>query len=280
MSGPSYSPENHYSVDGKEYTLGISNTCDIVLIREILTIAVQAEKKLGISESGSEFEEKLSKLPDYKIGKDGRIQEWFQDFAEPDPHHRHTSHLLGLYPFHQITPERTPELARAAEKSLKFRYENYEITSWGMAMYLGYMARMRNAVECENGIRTVFRELVKSSLIAVMGDETAMWQGTWELDGNTGMTSAMAELMIQSDGDDIYVLPALPSDWKTGRLTGMALHHARTVDVKWCEGKLSTLTIHPEKEGRAVIHLGKLSVETVLHAGEAVLLDGELHRLN
>ena len=277
MAGPSYSPENHYRVDGKEYTLALSNTCDILLIREILTIALKAAeilKKEGIlapvpgMASEEELKERLVRLPPYQISESGRIQEWFYDFEEPDVSHRHTSHLLGLYPFRQITAEKTPELAAAAEKSIRVRYAAYEMTSWGMAMYLGYEARLKQQKACWEGIRTVFRELVKPNLVSVMGDENAMWQGTWELDGNTGITASMTELMIQCDGDEIWVLPALPEEWASGKLTGISLHHARTVDLYWENCELTRLVIHPEKDGRIRIHGKNIETDVMLHAGE------------
>ena len=281
MAGPSYSPENHYQVDGKEYTLALSNTCDILLIREILTIALKALeilrksgawKEIPNTATEEELKARLLGLPPYKISESGRIQEWFYDYQEPDISHRHTSHLLGLYPFRQITPEKTPELAGAAEESIRVRYRDYEMTSWGMAMYLGYEARLKHQKACREGIRTVFRELVKPNLVSVMGEESAMWQGTWELDGNTGITASMTELLIQCDGDEIWVLPALPEEWNSGKLTGISLHHGRTADLYWKDGRLYKLILHSPKDGKVKIHANGKEMKVCLSAGSALVV--------
>lgn len=249
MTGPSYSPENMFSTGGKDYFLSLSSTCDVLLVREILEVYRKACRVMD--REGLLYEragEILKKLSPYKIGKYGQLQEWFYDFDEPIPNHRHTSHLLGLYPFRQIVPQEDTELARAAEVTLQRRYENFEITSWGMNMLLGYYARMEKSREAYQIICDTFRRLVKPNMASVMSDETSMWCGTWELDGNTGLTSAMAEMLVQSFEDKLILLPALPREWKNGEIRGLFIKGGHRVNLSWRDGIPLCLELLPRAD--------------------------------
>lgn len=270
MTGPSYSPENQFSVDGKNYFLALSNTCDVILVRELLEVYEKAVQELEGVTSGALLEkarEVKKKLPPYQIGKNGQVQEWFYDFEEPIPNHRHTSHLLGLYPFSQIQPEREAELAKAAEVSIARRYEDFEITSWGMNMLLGYYARLRKGEKAREIIRHTFQKLVRCNLASVMDDEKSMWRGTWELDGNTGLTAAMSEMFVQSSQDEILLLPALPSGWKEGYLLGISLKTGGKADIYWEKGRLKKAVIYPQISGSCKIRCGGSTMIRELEAG-------------
>lgn len=251
MTGPSYSPENQFAVDEKNYFLALSNTCDVILVREILDIYQKACRVLEmdtilLQKAG----EVLENLPPYQIGKKGQLQEWFYDFEEPIPNHRHTSHLLGVYPFQQIDPERDRDLTEGARQSIRLRHENFEITSWGMNMLLGYYARFGDAKEAANIINETFAKIVRPNMASVMDDEKSMWRGTWELDGNTGFTAAMSELFIQSRERGIFLLPALPPQWKCGYLKGIRVRNCGTADIYWEKGKLLKAVFYVETEGQ------------------------------
>ncbi len=275
MTGPSYSPENQFSVGGKNYFLALSNTCDVVLIRELLSVYLKARQELKMEENemSDQVKNTLNKLPPYKIGKKGQIQEWFYDFDEPIPNHRHTSHLLGLYPFSQICGDTTPELAEGARKSIQLRYENFELTSWGMNMLIGYYARLNDGAAAGEILSKIFRKLVKSNLASVMCDEESMWMGTWELDGNTGLTAAMTELLIQSGEKEIKILPALPAAWQEGHLCGVSVKNVGKADIYWKKGRLIKGVLKAGAKGACIIRYEDKCVKWEFQPGDILELN-------
>lgn len=270
MTGPSYSPENRFTMDGREYFLSLSPTCDCILIREILRIMEKCYEELGLKADA--FLEKIreirEKLPPFCIGKEGGIQEWFHDFEEAVPNHRHTSHLLGLYPFAQITPEKQPELASAARKSISRRLEDFEITSWGMNMMMGYYARLRDGEGAADIYHDTVKRLVKPNLTSVMSDEASMWGGTWELDGNTGMTASLAELFIQSQGEEIRLLPALPEIWSEGSLSGIGIRGGHRADISWKDGMPEQFVVYAGSDDTKQLCFADAKQTIRLKAGE------------
>lgn len=266
MTGPSYSPENMFRTNGKDYFLSLSNTCDVILVREILNIWQKAAELLqvGDKEQLRKVKEIQELLPPYQIGAKGQLQEWFYDFEEAIPNHRHTSHLLGLYPFGQIQPEAQPQLAKAAEQSIRLRCEEFEITSWGMNMLAGYYARLSNGEKALEVIKDTIKRLVKPNLASVMSDETSMWCGTWELDGNTGLTAVIAEMLVQSLEGEMRILPALPAEWKNGSLTGIALKGGHHADIFWEEGELAHLVIYPGRKEKLLLNYRGKTAEAML----------------
>lgn len=274
MTGPSYSPENMFSAEGKDYFLSLSTTCDVLLVREVLETYQKACHALKKEEPlYGRAKEILEKLPPYQIGRWGQIREWFYDFDEPIPNHRHTSHLLGLYPFRQIVPERDIELAKGAQVSIDRRYRDFEITSWGMNMLAGYYARLKKPAKAYGIILDTFRRLVKPNMASVMSDETSMWCGTWELDGNTGMTSAMAEMLVQSFGDEVILLPALPKEWKTGELTGLFIRGGHKVRLAWRDGRLTRFEVIPKTDALLKIRYGQEEKKVTCREGRKVLIE-------
>lgn len=275
MTGPSYSPENQFCNDGKNYFLSLSTTCDVVLVREILEIVKRASKEMEGADMAlmERIDHILPKLPPYQIGKKGQLQEWLEDFDEPIPNHRHTSHLLGLYPFHQIDGEADQDMMKAAQKTLELRYDNFEITSWGMAMFMGYYARMNDGEQAWGILNDTVKRLVKPNLASVMSDETSMWCGTWELDGNTGITAGIGEMLLQSFEDQVVVLPALPADWKHGHLKGSRIRGGHTADVEWENGKLISFQIMGACSDKKRVRYGDKQMEVQLQEGVWTILD-------
>lgn len=275
MTGPSYSPENMFTAEGKDYFLSLSDTCDVLLVREVLELYRQASDILGRRDPLYDRTEEISaKLPPYKIGKHGQLQEWFYDFEEPIPNHRHTSHLLGLYPFRQIVPERDKELARAVEVSIQRRLENFEITSWGMNMLLGYYARLGKGEDAYVILCETFQRIVKPNMASVMSDADSMWCGTWELDGNTGLTSAMAEFLVQSFGHEVILLPALPKAWKDGEVDGLVLKGGHRIHMSWRDGRPIRVEIMAKTDGKLRIRWENNVWEVSCKAGESIHLQG------
>lgn len=276
MSGPSYSPENRFAWEGKEYVLSLSATCDIVLIRELLQVMEKVRRLLGLEEDA--FDEQmrtvLAKLPPYQIGRQGQIQEWFYDFDEPDPGHRHTSHLLGLYPFRQIEKEKTPALAAGARKAIERRYESFEVTSWGYAMLIGYYARLQDGEAALRMLQDTVEKIVKPSMASVMSDEDSMWCATWELDGNTGLTAGIGEMLLQSSEETVWILPALPKAWEEGSLRGISLRGGHRADLCWKEGRLTELYVDCGSEEEKVFCYQGQQRKICLKTGERIRIDG------
>ena len=142
MTGPSISPENWFKLDGQEMVASMMPTCDLQLVREIFTSCIQASDILGVDKTFAEnLEAALTKLPPIQLRANGAIREWFEDYEEAHPNHRHTSHLLALYPFSQITLDKTPELAVAARKTIEARLnaDNWEDTEWSRANMICFL---------------------------------------------------------------------------------------------------------------------------------------------
>lgn len=280
MMGPSYSPENMYRVDGKDYYLALSNTCDIVLVREILRIYLEASEaaEKGDGKLLMRAKDILEKLPPFKIGEKGQLQEWYYDYEEAIPNHRHTSHLLGLYPFFQIDGENEEELANAIRKTIQMRYEGLEITSWCMNMLQGYYARLGDGEGALRILKDTFRYLVRDNMSSVMSpkdDETSIWGGNWELDGNTGLTAAIAEQLIQSNKKIVKILPAIPKEWKDGYVKGICIKGGHSADIFWTDGKLKKFVLTPGKNDIIKIRYGDKDKEIQIKAGKQVVLAGE-----
>lgn len=272
MTGPSYSPENMFSANGKDYFLSLSTTCDVLLVREILEVYQKAAALTGKGDADlvCRAEEIVKKLPGYQIGKYGQLMEWFEDFEEPIPNHRHTSHLLGVYPFCQIRPWEEPELAKAVKTSIVRRHDEFEITSWGMNMLVGYYGRLGMGNKAYEMIQEVFERIVKPNMASVMSDESSMWCGTWELDGNTGMTSAMAEMLVQSLEGELRLLPALPDAWSEGSLHGICVRGGHTLDMSWEQGRLTEAVLHCGSTGSLHVVYENQMTELSCEAGKSV----------
>ncbi len=270
MAGPSYSPENMFRYEGKAYFLSLSTTCDILLVREVLTDCLKAMAAAG--EEDQAFRERaqeiLSKLPPYRVGREGRLQEWYEDFEDAIPNHRHTSHLLGLYPYRQILPEEQPQLAAAAQKSMERRLEDFELTSWGMNMMMGYYARMFQGDKALEMLKIIFQRIVRNNMVSVMSSLDTMWHGTWELDGNTGLTSAMAEMLVQSFEEETILLPALPESWKDGEIRGIALRGGHHLDLVWRNGEPTEIRLLPGCEDEVKLRWKKREWRIACRPGE------------
>lgn len=273
MAGPSYSPENMFSANGKDYFLSLSTTCDILLIREILTIYPKASKAVGLENDPlvEEVKKVVSKLPPYKIGKHGQLMEWFDDFDEPIPNHRHTSHLLGVYPFRQIDPVKDKELAEAVKTSIIRRHDDFEITSWGMNMLIGYYARLGMGEDAYAMMRESLERIVKPNMAVVMSDETSMWCGTWELDGNTGFTSAMAEMLVQSYENEILLMPALPREWEHGTIKGLCVKGGHVINLIWNAGNSIRLELLAATDGELDLVYAGNREKMTFRKGETVV---------
>ena len=190
-----------------------------------------------------------AKLPPFQVGKHGQIQEWLEDYDEALPHHRHTTQLLGVFPYGQITPDETPALAAAAKVSIARREAapgGYEEGSWGRNLIMLYHARLGDADAAYASLNTLFR--VEGDRSLMVGTKLAP-RNAYEMDYNTGATAGIAEMLLQSHQGYLHLLPALPSAWPNGQVSGLCGRGGFVVDMVWEDGTLTAATVHARRDG-------------------------------
>lgn len=247
MTGPSTSPENSFRYKGDELSLSMMPTSDRLLVWETLTSCLEASKILNIDASfRKDMEKAIKLLPPYKIGKNGGLQEWFEDFDEAQPNHRHTTHLLGLYPFHQITPVQTPELAEAARRTMELRLaaKGWEDVEWSRANMICNYARLFDAENAYNSVVLLQRNFTRENLLTISPEGIAgAPYDIFIFDGNEAGGAGIAEMLVQSHEGYIVFLPALPKAWKDGSFKGLSVRGGANVDLQWKEGNVEKAKI-------------------------------------
>jgi alpha-L-fucosidase 2 len=280
VSGPACSPENAFLYRGGRYANDVGPTCDGVLIREVFDACIAASEMLGCdAEQRKAWQAARDRLPPFQVGRHGQLQEWLSDHEEALPHHRHTSHLLSVYPFHQINPDDTPALAEAARTSVERRTtprERWEDTGWARSMLMLYAARLRDGEAAHRHILDMQRKLTEHNLFVVHPPAAGAQGSVYELDGNTGLCACIAEMLVQSHRDEIHLLPAMPEAWPTGHVTGLRTRGGLSVDIEWRDGQLVEAVIRSRLGQPCKVRYGERNVCLDIAAGEVVCLDRNL----
>ncbi len=239
MTCPSISPENTYILpDGVTGCVGAGCTMDNEILRDLMEDYLKASAVLGRENARTERTwEILTGLPGIRTGAHGQIMEWREDYGEAEPGHRHISQLYALFPSNQITLDRTPELARAARRTLELRLANGGgHTGWSRAWIAGLYARLGDGDSALEHLE----ELWRSSTFPNLMDCHPLGDGrVFQIDGNLGATAAIAQMLVQSDEECVKLLPALPARWSEGRVTGLTCVGGVRLDVSWRDGRLT-----------------------------------------
>ena len=247
ITSPSTSPENIYRTpDGYEGRTAYGATADLAIIRECLTNARDAALEVGDNAFAERVDAVLPDLKEYQVGRSGALQEWYYDWADYDTRHRHQSHLIGVYPGHQIPAG--GELAQAAHKTLEIR--GFETTGWSCGWRVNLYARLGDGESAYKMYRRLLR-YVSPDLYE--GADARRGGGTYpnlmdahspfQIDGNFGGCAGVMEMLVQSTPEGVQALPALPSAWPSGEIKGVRTRTGQTLDLKWKDGKVTYLKL-------------------------------------
>lgn len=262
IPSPSASPENSFLKKGI-HSINKCSTIDLSVIRELFSSVKKALNALDMdNEIVKRIDDALEKLLPYKICKGGRLVEWYDDYKEVDKHHRHLSHLYALYPGTEFTKDGTPELMRAAGKSLVRR--GLGGTGWAKAWKIGLYARLgdgNTALKCVDSQLSLVSASTHISLKGGTYSSMLCAHPPFQIDGNFGATAGIAEMLIQSHSGYIDILPSLPDKWQSGKAFGLRARGGYTIDIEWENGKLTHLIVNSDKAESAVIKIANKPVE-------------------
>lgn len=288
---PTTSPENHFiAPEGSTVAVCAGSTMDNQIIRELFTNTIASARILGEQAFADSLALLLPQIKPTTIGPDGRIMEWLENYKEVEPHHRHVSHLYGLFPGNEITRERTPELIAAARKSLDAR--GASSTSWSMAWKINLRARLGDAEKAYEVLNMLLRPVdaidPKTGKPYGSGSNNNLFSShpPFQIDGNFGGSSGIMEMLLQSETGSITPLPALPKAWKEGMISGLKVVGNATCSLAWDQsrpGKLTQFTLVAHATYKHILTLPKelkdykLRLNGRLLDVKALTEDGRIH---
>jgi alpha-L-fucosidase 2 len=279
VTSPSTSPENKFiTPNGYQGATLYGGTADLAMIRECFLQTIKASEILN-TDAGfrANLELALKKLYPYQVGQKGNLQEWYYDWKDAEPQHRHQSHLFGLFPGNHISPLTTPELADACRKTLEIKGD--ETTGWSKGWRINLWARLLDG----NHAYKMYRELLKYVEPDGVKTNYARGGGTYpnlfdahppfQIDGNFGGTAAIAEMLVQSTENEIRLLPAIPEVWESGSVKGICARGGFEVSMEWENKMVKTLSVRAKTSGKTTLYFNS-------EKKEISLLKGQVFELN
>jgi alpha-L-fucosidase 2 len=277
---PSNSPENHFQMaDGRTAAVCLGPTMLQQLVRYLFAACIEASELL---ETDADFRTgllaKQARLAPTRIGSDGRIMEWLEEYQEPEPRHRHVSHLWGLYPGHEISPATTPDLAKAARQSLEVRGDDG--VGWSLAYKVALWARLQDGDRAYSLVRKALQPVsdLKVRYDGGGGVYPNLFDACppFQIDGNFGVAAAIGEMLLQSHAGEIALLPALPAAWSEGSVQGLRARGGVVVDLRWKHGRPVFVGLRSELGGAVRLRYQDKTVELKLEPGKPVNLTSGL----
>ncbi|WP_219837851.1 glycoside hydrolase N-terminal domain-containing protein [Paenibacillus sp. R14(2021)] len=283
VTGPSNSPENSFYPDDEQtvsYTMSMGSVMDTMLVRELFGFCIESSVRLGTDEEFRvRLETALPLLPPLAVGGRGQLQEWLKDYGEAQPDHRHLSHLYGLYPGREITPEAAPALAAAARQTLDNRQRGADLedVEFTLALFAAGRARLHDGDKAREHLTYLISQLCLDNMLTfsksgIAGAEVDIFV----VDGNFGGAAAFAEMLLQSHAGEIHILPALPQDWPAGRFAGLRARGDAEVEALWENGSLTAVTVKANRPLETRLRYGRTVIDLRLDGGESREFNGML----
>ena len=279
ITAPSTSPENEYvTPDGYHGTTVYGSTADLAILRELFANTATADEILNGRPTAysKKLRQTIGRLHPYTIGKEGDLNEWYYDWNDFDPQHRHQTHLIGLYPGHHIAPETTPELAEAARKTLVQKGDIS--TGWSTGWRINLWARLYDGEKAYQIYRKLLTYVAPD---AVRKSDAGPGGGTYpnlfdahppfQIDGNFGGTAGVCEMLMQS-ARGIRLLPALPAAWPSGSVKGLCARGGFVVDFSWHNGSVTQVRIKSKVGGQTTLYYNGKACKVKLKAGKEAVL--------
>ena len=248
VTGPSISPENGFRYhDGNHYSASMMPTLDRAVVYQIYSACIESSKILGVDKKmRARLEKDIRRLPPLAIGKDGLLKEWLPDVSRTDPSHRHSSHLMALYPFGQMSYDTTPELMEATRRSLAAQTAdpNWENTEWSCGNMIGFYSFLKDADKAHFYIQDLFHNFTRENLMTVSPEGVALAPADiFSFDATEASVAGMCDMLLQSQNGYIEFLPALPEAWSCGCVRGICARGALEADLEWSDMKLTRAAI-------------------------------------
>jgi alpha-L-fucosidase 2 len=274
ISTPSNSPENGGLVAGP--------TMDHQIIRALFRSCIEASEILGTDQAfAGKLKEMLPKIAPNQIGKHGQLQEWMEDRDDPTNKHRHVSHLWGVHPGIEINWKETPDLMKAARQSLLYRGD--EGTGWSLAWKINFWARFLDGNHAYEMVKLLFRPVQIENTVYTGGggSYTNLFDAhpPFQIDGNFGAPAGMIEMLVQSQLNEISILPALPDALPSGKIAGVCTRGGFELSFDWSYGKLNKIQVLSKAGQKCILRYGEKVIEMATEKGKTYSFDGELKRL-